>query len=97
MAFDGLRNAFSTEPLPFGDREWKGEVKDVPELADAGGDRNILTVDLVFKLTRTTFVDVSGAIDKYCSEGSTVDRPIEAMRVVNIVLEYIAQVRTSYL
>ncbi len=91
MAFDGLRNAFSAQKLcfPGAGKEWIGSVTGVPVLSGVKSDQN-LTVNLQFKLA--VDVDVSASIERYCREGSTITRPLDAMRVVNIVLECIAQV-----
>jgi hypothetical protein len=90
VVFDGLKNAYAVRELGFGG-EWTGNVTGVPTMKDVSGDLNP-TADLEFRLKWVASVDVRGPIEKYCREGDTVGRPVDALRIINTVLEYSAQV-----
>ena len=58
-------------------------VVDIPEYTDV---ENSTRLKISFTLALVNEVDIGGAINHYCSEGSTETRPTDAVSVVNTIL-----------
>ena len=82
VAYDGLKNAYSTRQLAFdGEGTLTKEVQ-VAEFEDV--PKQVVKVRFVMQPVGP--VDLKGAVAEYCRRGGTATRPIEAMSVINIIL-----------
>ncbi|TRY67145.1 hypothetical protein TCAL_02956 [Tigriopus californicus] len=86
VAYDGFKQAYSTHVLPFGPSKIFEGLVTVPRVADLPD-----TIELKIRLKQLEKVDISGVLQDYIRHGTTLDRPQDAINVVNIILSHLPQ------